>query len=363
MSTEQSVLVAVPRTKAVADLVRDIVSAGRRAEKADSGDRTDVVRYEALCVRLESLAERALDDGAKYLELDALPVGAGYSFEDPEIRSDPGRLGARLSDAHRRQIAAWGDGVTVVELRRTLQFGKTPEAQERVAAPDPADAWRTEGDIAGSLAVEQRFRSQIDAVLSASAGEKRTRDDTINPSGVNNRIITQTFREFVIGSPDKRVDAPVSYRDGSRARYAFPLRCLPLADVTPSTKDLTLHLALLSIRHTEMDPVVDGAWLRNAEVSRPRPAAQTDDFVYETSRAQLNYLTENGRKSLLLYIYQTGLDTAIVGFYRAVVMHLLEHPYSLSVVPMFFTAPRQQSGLVREAPFRRGRSWTMGDRP
>lgn len=363
MSTEQSVFVAVPRTKSVADLVRDIVSAGRRAEKADSGDRTDVVRYEFLCVQLEALAERAMDNGAESLKLDALAIRAGYPFEDSEIKNDPDRLSARLPEAYQRRIDAWGNGVTVVELRRALQPGETFKPQDRVDAPDPADAWRAEGDAAGSRAVEQRFRSQIESVLAASVGEKQTRDDAINPSGVNNRIITQTLRVFVSGSPDKRVDAPVSYRDGSKASHAFPLRCLPLVDVPPSASHLTLRLALLSIRHTEMDPVVDGAWLRNAEVSRPRPAALTDNFVYETSRAQLNYLTENGNKSLLLYIYQTGLDTAIVGFYRAVVMHLLEHPFSLSVVPMFFTAPRQQSGPVREAPFRAGTLWTMGDRP
>ena len=359
MSAEQSVLVAVPRTKIVAGLVHDIVSAWR-ADKADSGDRTDVVRYEALCVRLEALAERALDDGAEYLELGVSPVGPGYSFEDAEFRADPSRLSSRLSADQQVRVAQWGDGVTVIELRRALQLGQTSEPEDRLVAPHPADAWRAQGDAAGARAVEQRFRSQIKAILSASPGDRQTRDDAINPSGINNRIITETLRDFVGGSTDRRVDASVSYRDGSRASHAFPLRCLPLVAAGPRTADLTLHLALLSIRHAEMDPVVDGAWLRNAEASRPRPAGLTDDFVYETSRAQLDWLTEKGEKRVLLYIYQTGLDTAIVGFYRAVLIHLIDHPYSVSVVPMFFTAPRQGQALVNEAPFRAGRVWTMG---
>ena len=112
-----------------------------------------------------------------------------------------------------------------------------------------------------------------------------------------------------------------------------------------------------------MDPVVDGAWLRNAEVSRPRPAALTDDFVYQTSLTQLAYLGENGKRSLLLHIYQTGLDTAIMGFYRAVVDYLLAHPYTLSVVPMYYASAFGGPGVTHDAPFRAGLPWTMGERP
>jgi len=113
-----------------------------------------------------------------------------------------------------------------------------------------------------------------------------------------------------------------------------------------------------------MDAVVDGAFLRNAEVSRPRPAAVTDDFVYETSRTQLSQLTDGGRRRVLLHIYQTGLDTAVMGFYRAVVGHLLVSPYSVSVVPMYYVASAASDGLSQEARFRPdNRPWTMGNRP
>jgi hypothetical protein len=80
--------------------------------------------------------------------------------------------------------------------------------------------------------------------------------------------------------------------------------------------ELDLRFALLSIRHTEMDAVVHGAWLRNAEVSRPMPAAQTDDLVYEISRTQLLELTSGGSRRVRIHLYQTGLETAVVGFYK-----------------------------------------------
>ena len=163
------------------------------------------------------------------------------------------------------------------------------------------------------------------------------------------------MRDYVAGTPDTRIDATIAYRDGSAASYPFPLRCLPLADTAPASADIELHVALLSIRHTDMDPVVDGAWLRNSEVSRPRPAAQTDDFVYGTSLTQLDALTDSGHRTALLHLYQTGLDTAIVGFYRAVTVHLLAHPGTLAVIPMFAAVPRP--GTPDTTRFRPGRPW------
>ena len=40
-----------------------------------------------------------------------------------------------------------------------------------------------------------------------------------------------------------------------------------------------------------------------------------------------------------LHMYQTGLETAVVGFYRAVTVHLMRFPGSVSVQPMYFVAP------------------------
>ncbi len=364
MTAEQSVIVAVPRTAALRDLVRDIVSAAQRSEKADPGDRADVVRYEALCVRLEGHAEDAVRSGAQHEVMPSLLLsGVGYAFEDELIVDDPARLSARVPEDVAQTVRKWAVESTVVELRRALELGATRVDSEHTQAPDPAEPWEAEDDAVGSRAVEQRFRSQLGAAVERTAERVDTRGDSINPSGVNNRIITMTLRDFVVGSPTTRVDTNVVYRDGSEASYPFPLRCLPLCETLPdATPDLELHLALLSIRHTEMDPVVDGAFLRNAEVSRPRPAALTDDFVYETARTQLSYLTDDGRLAVRLHVYQTGLDTAIVGFYRAVVDHLLEHPYSLSVVPMFFSSSQQKSGVDEATKFRPGLPWTLGDR-
>jgi hypothetical protein len=141
---------------------------------------------------------------------------------------------------------------------------------------------------------------------------------------------------------------PVEYRDGSRSAHPFALREIDLRGPI-SAAELDLHFALLSIRHTEMDAVVHGAWLRNAEVSRPRPAAQTDDMVYEISRSQLLELTASGTRRVRIHMYQTGLETAVVGFYKALVDHLLEFRNTVALQPMYFQNPSRGRKRDRSA--------------
>lgn len=354
MTVEQSVLVAVPRTGEIEVLVGDIVSSATRAKKAEPGDRGDVIRYETLCVQLELLAERALIHGAEHQVATDVGDGPGFCFDDQLVADDPQRLAQRIPAKYAKTVKSWAKTTTVVELRRATTGGPTPVPATGDGPPDVASVWHFEGEGPPSEAVRQRLASQIDTVIAAAESDTVARDHSFNPSGVHNRVLAETFRQYVAGTVGTRVDAPVSYRDGSQASNPFPFRCLNLSSKVPKKPDVSLDLALLSIRHTEMDPIVDGAWLRNSDVSRPRPAALTDDYVYATSVMQLRQLTNGGNKSLLLRIYQTGLDTAIVGFYRAVVTHLLEHPTSLVVIPMFHA--NSGSG---EAQFQEGEPWAV----
>lgn len=95
-----------------------------------------------------------------------------------------------------------------------------------------------------------------------------------------------------------------------------------------------LRFTLMSIRHVEMDTIVDGAWFRNSRLSRPRPAGLTDELAFETSLRQLEEL--RSWMPAVIHLYQTGLEPAIVGFYRAVVVHLMARPGTLAVVPHYY---------------------------
>lgn len=107
-------------------------------------------------------------------------------------------------------------------------------------------------------------------------------------------------------------------------------------EASPDPSLVTLRLALLSLRHPKMDGDVDGAWLRNRFVSRSRPAAQTDELVYAISRVQLEELKARSRR-IHLMLYQTGLQPAVMGFYRALIDHLILSPGTVEVTPMFYS--------------------------
>lgn len=376
MTSERAFVVGVEPTDHLRDLVEDICSAADRAMKADPGDRSDVVRFESLAAELETLA------AAPSQTRTEVPVEsvAGVML----FGRDESRWAAKTpEDIQAAASAALDKGLMPVLLVQPFEPGPQAQTQSPVAADPPAESWGPAEAVSRREAVEERFRAQIDEALSASrhGGPPRA----IAPSGIQNSVVTEILREYVEVVEDAlRIDVPVEYRDGSRSAHPFPLRALRF-DRERGSVELDLHFALLSIRHTEMDTVVDGAWLRNVEVSKPRPAAETDNFVYESSRAQLYELTAHGHRRVRIHMYQSGLETAVVGFYRAVTDHLLEFPESVAVQPMYFQQqprssrkkgarprrpgtqdqgkhrgrPRRPKLVAERAQFRKGTPWQM----
>lgn len=351
MSRERAWIIGLPADGAHQAIIADIQSAAGRSRKAEPGDRLDIARFEALATRLEQAALN--NRQALWAEVavpgplpEALLFGPDSSAWSEGLPTDIRT--AALACVERGRLP-----VLVID-----PFGAGPTAASGgQEAEGPARRWKSDGER-GRRAVEARFRAQITEALSADSRHRVA----ISPSGIQNPVVTEILREFVARVPgSQRVDALVEYRDGSRSAHPFPLRSLSLSDQLP-VASLQLRFALLSIRHTEMDAVVDGAWLRNAEISRPRPAAQTDDLVYETSLEQLGELCR-GQRHVRLYIYQTGLETAVVGFYRALTDHLLRHPGSVSVQPMYFEnakPPAKNPGravLTQSSLFRKGTVW------
>lgn len=327
MSTERAFVVGLTENAESRALIADINSAAARGRKADPGDRFDIARFEALATRLEQLA--ANDAQASRIEV-ALPGSSAESllFGTDRNAWSPA-LPADICDAAAALISA---GHLPVIVLHPLETGSTGRSAP-LRVDEPVSRWDSGGQR-GRKAVEARFRAQIVEALS----ETTARRTSISPSGIQNPVVTEILREFVEQThATSRMDVSVEYRDGSRAMHPLALRALPLKAQLPPAS-LELKFTLLSIRHTEMDAVVHGAWLRNAEVSRPRPAAQTDDLAYDVSRRQLEELCR-GETHVRLHMYQTGLETAVVGFYKALTDHLLAKPRSVSVQPMFYESP------------------------
>lgn len=154
-------------------------------------------------------------------------------------------------------------------------------------------------------------------------------------------VIAQVLHEFVFVAPDavKPTKLRVAYVDGSEAS-PFPVFCLPRSEtIQDENVSVPLRVALMSMRHVELDPQIDYCWFRNREVSRTRTLAETDQFCFDTTLDQIKDSLALG--DLAIHMYQTGFEPAVVGFYRGVTrmlvdLHERKSTPRLSVIPFFF---------------------------
>jgi len=153
-------------------------------------------------------------------------------------------------------------------------------------------------------------------------------------------VITQVLHEFLFvppGTAVQPVSLRVAYTDGSEAT-PFPLFCLPQPDRDAVNSANLLRVALMSMRHLELDSEIDFCWFRNREVSRTRTLAETDEFCFDTTVKQLKDSLQLG--NLTIQIFHTGFEPAVIGFYRGLVKTLLDLQKQgtprLSVTPFYF---------------------------
>ncbi len=341
MTTEISyfVRIAAALQPTVQQLNRRATVALRRAAKLPAGDRTEALRFEALQAAIEQLALASLWGGESHEAISA----EGYALDGeaptttvllPETNAPAGAPS---------KVRAWlRQGAVVVELRLPHRRGETQlGGADGLGPPPPAPRWKSSADRPRDALLD-RFQHLISTALA----EDGSSEAVIRPSDINNSVLTETLRQHVAALPGmRRLDLPVRYRDGSHGP-PFPLRVLSLsADVPDGLR--VLRFTLLSIRHVEMDTLVDGAWFRNAKISLPREAGLTDRLAFDTSMQQLRLLLPQG--PTVIHLYQTGLETAVLGFYRAITHHLIENPGAVSVVPHYYRGPGQ---------FTEGTPWT-----
>jgi hypothetical protein len=164
-------------------------------------------------------------------------------------------------------------------------------------------------------------------------------------------VITQVLHEFVFVPPEtavRPISLRVAYTDGSEAP-PFPLFCLPQSKSETVSHENLLRVALMSMRHLELDPEIDFCWFRNREVSRTRTLAETDQFCFDLTQEQLKDSMQPG--DLAIHLFHTGFEPAVIGFYRGLVtvlLNLKNQPSSrLSVTPFYFRGDDgYQSGSV-----------------
>lgn len=168
---------------------------------------------------------------------------------------------------------------------------------------------------------------------------RRGQPHSFNPSIIPNVVLTRVLHAFVYADGEP-VSIDIVYTDGSQAR-PFPLFALnrmsnkQLSDLR--SVDET-EIGMLSMRHPELDTIVDHYWFRNIEMSQSGlTGAEVDEKAYQITMQRLKELESLNRKFRMRF-YQTGLQPVVIGFYRAIVDFLSSRRGKdpiLEVIPVF----------------------------
>lgn len=193
--------------------------------------------------------------------------------------------------------------------------------------------------------LSQEQRGNMLKALNAQIDNAIQTGGEVNFSNQPHSVITEAlnFHVYRNGVNQDEKSVKVVYMDGSEAER-FPLHCLE----TSENKDISeqdtriLKVSLISMRHLAMDDHVDMAWFRNCEVSVARPFAETDAFC---ARRTIELLKEIENRDFCIHLYQTGLEPAVVGFYRGLVRFLhSQEKRCLRVIPFYKKAGQYEEG-------------------
>ena len=192
-------------------------------------------------------------------------------------------------------------------------------ASATISSSTPAPVPIVKEPLTASRRMQMVYRLQNDITEALTSGS------TVNMSNQPHEVSTEVLSQFVRKLSDSDPDCLIRiiYADGSEAR-PFPVRVLPVKSPTGNS-DVTLKVALMSMRHLQLDKLVDFAWYRNVEVSQARALAESDDFCFEYSLQQLRLLASAFKgRHVTISMYHTGFEPASVGFYRALTAALMK---------------------------------------
>ncbi|RRR74438.1 MAG: hypothetical protein EI684_07110 [Candidatus Viridilinea halotolerans] len=214
----------------------------------------------------------------------------------------------RLAEANHCGVVEWQS-----PFHTSAPNEATPAPVRRVFAAATLPPPAPEAPPADSAA---RFRHKLKATLHQHIHNALAIGEPVAfGSAAPHDVVTEVLHELVYipgGSDLQPLPLRVVYSDGSEAT-PFPIFMLP-RDPRPIPELPPLRVALMSMRHSELDPMVDVCWLRNRDVSRARTLAETDHFCYTATINQLRESLSEG--DLLIHLYHTGFAPAVIGFYR-----------------------------------------------
>lgn len=278
------------------------------------------------------------------------PTSIGPHLRALEEAAD--RLGCLDALAERRRLLglARSHGCALIECLDSCQ----PLSQvARPTAEADADAHQRDTSVITEVGHSEEDRvphsAQPDALYRVTQQIRAalTGGGTINFTNSTPAVVTESLRTFVYRDPSggEPLAVPVVYSDGSEAA-PFTLHVVaPAVTTVEDSERQLLRVALMSMRHLDMDGVVDMALLRNRTISQTRPLAETDALAY--ARASIFFERATAYRPLV-QLFVTGFPPAVVGTLRALADTLVRHPGAVVMTPMFYFG----------STFKEGRSWT-----
>jgi|GEM_PF-3076908 len=186
-----------------------------------------------------------------------------------------------------------------------------------------------------SRSPEERLIYAIEQCLSCGRPAK------VNFSIPRHEIITKALHRFVYDPAYTGTALPIVFRDASEPP-PFPFGCLDGAATHQVPSNRVIYAGLMSMRHPELDYLVDLYVTRNQELAKEAAMADEERLAFERTMSLLSApeLDEGGE----IRVLHTGLEPMIVGFYRAVV-HVLHDraTRNLAIRSMFYRDPGSES--------------------
>ena len=330
-------------------LERAVLSCAREAEQApDRGQAESFLLHLAGGGYLALLAELRMRRRVE-LENDPFwPIGRGRVPPDDVaehadvleacakalLGSVPEDIAAQLSFLRERVIPG---GYGLVEMPTQDVDGIYPDLT-LVAPAIAREAVPNDNQIgSGKFSVEVAFERRVAHALATGAA--------VNMSEQNHVVITRVLAKFLMAEPEHPpASIRIAYGDGSEAA-PFPLRQLPSRALRGPER--TIPVALMSMRHLFLDELVVKNWFRNRQVDQTGTLAESDAYCHRVSTEGIARLTAaRGNDRIVLHVYHTGYEPAVVGLYRAAMQAMATGADWLRLVPYYYI----EDGVFDEGP-------------
>jgi hypothetical protein len=150
-------------------------------------------------------------------------------------------------------------------------------------------------------------------------------------------VITEALRSYLYKESGRDpAEVTFSYSNGGDAKG--PIRLYAVERRSPQPGKETLRVGMINMRHPAMDHIVDTSWLLNNEIPVIGTTyADRDNYCYQRAREFLKPLSK--KRIECVHLFQTGYQPAVLGFYRALIDHLLTG-VELALTPYYFDPER-----------------------